>query len=94
MRKEKGVTQLNWMNIVLRDNSSQWKIVVGHHPVYSAGDHGDTVSLQSEFLDNLENNGVDLYFSGHDHDLQFLKIRRRELTFYLRSWFKGARNEE
>ena len=83
MRKEKGITQLNWMNTVLRDNSSQWKIVVGHHPVYSAGDHGDTVPLQSEFLDNLENNGVDFYFSGHDHDLQFLKNPSKKTHFFI-----------
>ena len=83
MRRDKGIRQLSWINAILRDNSSQWKIVVGHHPVYSAGNHGDTVSLQSEFLDNLENNGVDLYFSGHDHDLQFLKNPSKRTNFFI-----------
>jgi hypothetical protein len=27
-----------------------WKLVVGHHPIYSAASHGDTIPLQNDLL--------------------------------------------
>jgi predicted MPP superfamily phosphohydrolase len=83
MRKEKGVVQLNWIDTNLKDNTYQWKIVIGHHPIYSAGHHGDTSSLHGKFLDNLEKNQVDLYFAGHEHDLQFLKHPDKKIQFFI-----------
>ncbi len=83
MKGESRINQLNWMNTNLKNNFFQWKIVIGHHPIYSAGQHGDTKALQGKFLDNLENNNVDIYFSGHEHDLQYLKNPNIKTHFFI-----------
>ncbi|WP_369015077.1 metallophosphoesterase, partial [Klebsiella pneumoniae] len=54
----------------LRESSAKWKIVVGHHTIKSAGQHGNTVELVAKLLPILQANDVDLYINGHDHCLQ------------------------
>lgn len=83
MNEESRIAQINWMNEKLKGEDFIWKIVIGHHPIYSAGDHGDTKSLQGKFLETLETNQVDFYISGHDHDLQYLKNPNRKLHFLI-----------
>lgn len=83
MRNEKGKKQLNWMEEQLKTSKAKWKIVVGHHPIYSAGAHGDTKVLQKEFLEILEKNKVDLYLAGHEHDLQYLKHPDKKIHFFI-----------
>lgn len=56
------------------ENSVHWKFVMGHHPVYSAGQkHGDTKELIDKYVPLFNKNPVDAYFCGHDHSLQFLR---------------------
>ena len=43
--------------------------VIGHHPLYSPGEHADTPDLIRAFGDTFESKGVDAYLSGHDHIL-------------------------
>jgi len=53
-----------------------WKIVFGHHPSLSNGPHGNATSdspLFANFFDAEVLGKVDLYLSGHDHDLQVLE---------------------
>lgn len=83
IREDKGQTQLTWLKENLHSSNSKWKIVVGHHPIYSAGDHGDTKFLQKEFLETLEKNNIDLYISGHEHDLQHLKHPDKKIQFVI-----------
>ena len=65
--------QLRWLESVLAASQARWKIVVGHHPVYSTGSlHGDTKELQTQVLPVLEKYGVRIYFCGHDHILEHL----------------------
>lgn len=52
-----------------------WRIAVGHHPVRSMGAHGNTSALVSKLLPTLKQAQVDLYISGHDHNLQLLAKR-------------------
>ena len=44
--------------------------MAGHHPVFSAGVHGNTQYLESNLKPLLEENNVSLYLSGHDHNSQ------------------------
>lgn len=44
--------------------------MAGHHPVLSAGAHGNTQYLESKLKPLLEENDVTAYLSGHDHNLQ------------------------
>ncbi len=65
--------QLVWFKAVLAASKAQWKIVIGHHPIYSGGGHGDTVELVDVILPLLQEHKVQAYFNGHDHDLQHLQ---------------------
>ena len=50
--------------------SADYLIVAGHHPVFSAGVHGNTKYLESNLKPLLEENNVSVYLSGHDHNSQ------------------------
>jgi len=64
--------QLLWLKEELSRSQAVWKIVYGHHPVYSHGAHGDTPGLIRDLLPVLDGR-ADLYLAGHEHDLQHLK---------------------
>jgi acid phosphatase len=69
--------QLEWFKAVLAASTAQWKIVIGHHPIYSGGGilgHGDTHELIENVLPLLKQYQVQVYFNGHDHNLQHLRV--------------------
>jgi tartrate-resistant acid phosphatase type 5 len=66
--------QLAWLREVLANSKEQWKLVFGHHPVFSGGKtHGSTRELIERFRPLFEQYHVQVYFCGHDHDLQHLR---------------------
>lgn len=70
--------QLEWINHTLAsaDADVRWKIVVGHHPMYTAGPRTtnyDTLAIRKVLEDTLEKHNVNIYLSGHDHSLQHLR---------------------
>lgn len=65
--------QLKWLDAQLAKSRASWKIVVGHHPVFSSGKHGNTLPLVEHLQPILERHRVHIYFSGHDHDLEYLQ---------------------
>lgn len=69
---QKAPDQLAWFEAALAASKAQWKIVIGHHPIYSGGEHGDSPELIKHILPLLQEYGVQAYFNGHDHDLQHL----------------------
>ena len=45
-----------------------WKILLMHRPVWSRGNHGsDSLGLNARLVPIIDQRGVDLVFSGHDH---------------------------
>ncbi|GLT57327.1 hypothetical protein SLA2020_303070 [Shorea laevis] len=56
----------------IKESTAKWKIVVGHHTIRSAGQHGNTAELVAHLLPILQENNVDLYINGHDHCLQHI----------------------
>lgn len=66
--------QLDWLTMVLGASKADWKIVVGHHPVFSGGQHGNTDQLIAGVKPLLERYGVHAYINGHDHDLQHIQV--------------------
>jgi acid phosphatase len=65
--------QLKWIDSVLASSRALWKIVVGHHPIYSSvGNHGNTKELIDDVLPLLQKYGVRIYICGHEHFLQYL----------------------
>jgi tartrate-resistant acid phosphatase type 5 len=68
--------QLACLMAALAASTAPWKIVIGHHPIYSGGGilgHGDTRELIADVLPLLKQYQVQAYFNGHDHNLQHLK---------------------
>lgn len=70
--------QKRWLAKVLsdKDTSIKWKIVVGHHPMYTGGsrtDAYDTKAIRSTLKPVLDRYGVDVYLTGHEHSLQYIK---------------------
>jgi phosphodiesterase/alkaline phosphatase D-like protein len=68
-----SATQLRWLDRELAASQARWKIVYGHHPIYSYGVHGDTPQLIESLLPILKKNRVQVYLVGHDHLVQHLK---------------------
>ena len=59
--------------IIENANKLSWTIVFGHHSVYSNGTHGDTDFVTRAYWNRILNRRVDLYLSGHNHNLAHLK---------------------
>lgn len=67
--------QLAWLDSELARSTAPWKIVVGHHTIYSGGsDHGNTPELVAQVAPILERRGVQVYMNGHEHDLQHIRV--------------------
>jgi tartrate-resistant acid phosphatase type 5 len=65
-------TQRAWLKAALGESTAAWKIVLGHHPLYSGGQHGDNLLLQAELQPLFVQHGVQLYLCGHDHHMEHL----------------------
>lgn len=79
--------QLQWLDSVLVHSTEQWKIVVGHHPVYaetpkSADERED---LQARIAPILEKNKVNVYFCGHIHNFQHIKPQGTSVEYVVNS---------
>ncbi len=68
-----GSAQVDWLETELAKSTAAWKVVFGHHPVFSNGEHGDTPAMQKYIRPLLEKYRVDFYLCGHDHDRQLLQ---------------------
>jgi tartrate-resistant acid phosphatase type 5 len=64
--------QLQWLDRAIASSQARWKIVYGHHPIYSGGAYEDRPDLITRLLPLLRNR-VDAIFAGHDHNLQVIK---------------------
>lgn len=66
--------QLKWLDKVLSNSTEKWKIVVGHHPVYSVDSlRGNHDELIEQIEPILMRHNVDFYFSGHIHIAQHIQ---------------------
>lgn len=75
--KQDAGAQRAWLERELAASTAEWKIVVGHHPIYSCGPHGDSKELVRDLVPLLDRYGVALYLNGHDHGLQDLVVGGR-----------------
>ncbi|MEJ8844909.1 tartrate-resistant acid phosphatase type 5 family protein [Lacibacter sp. H375] len=72
------IKQKRWMEKLLSTTSSniKWKIVVGHHPMYSGGSRTegyDTKAIRNTLKPMFEKYKVDVYLAGHEHSLQHMQ---------------------
>ena len=72
--------QLQWLNQALATSKARWKLVFGHHPIYSSGlGHGNQPEMIDHILPLLQQYKVQAYIAGHDHDLEHLKVGNLDL---------------
>ncbi len=85
--------QRDWLREGLASSDARWKVVFGHHPLRSNGQHGNAGRYEGlptivpyasgraiEALLSEEVCGVaDLYLSGHEHNLQWISACGTEL---------------
>jgi predicted phosphodiesterase len=76
-----STTQWEWLDDTLAGSTSQWKIVLLHHPLYSSGRHGSTVGARERLEPILTRHHVDLVLAGHDHHYE--RTRPQDGVTYL-----------
>ena len=78
--------QAAWAQEKIEQSNALWKFAYGHHPYISNGVHGvaghydglENVPIASgadvkNFIEDQFCGKIDIYFSGHDHDMQWLE---------------------
>ena len=70
--------QRNWLEKTLGETNPniKWKLVFGHHPVYTGGGRMkavETGEMKKLFKPIFEKYHVNAYICGHDHNLQYIK---------------------
>jgi hypothetical protein len=81
-KKQNDEKEIKWLKDVLANSKEQWKLVFGHHPVYSASQkHGNTKEMISRIKPLLEQYNAQLYICGHDHDFQHLREKGRNVDY-------------
>jgi acid phosphatase len=66
--------QMQWLDQELGASQARWKIVIGHHPIFSGGNHGSTPELKIAVLPLLERHSVHAYIAGHNHCLEHVIV--------------------
>jgi 3',5'-cyclic AMP phosphodiesterase CpdA len=94
LAKQDTIAQKKWLveTLATEDKSVEWKIVVGHHPLYSGGKRKtdkNTLSFEDKFTNLFDQYKVDAYICGHEHDLQIIRPEGRYTTQLL----SGASSE-
>jgi 3',5'-cyclic AMP phosphodiesterase CpdA len=80
--KQDTAKEMKWLKGVLENSKEQWKLVFGHHPVYSASKtHGNTKEMIDRVKPLLEKYNAQFYFCGHDHDFQHLREKGKNVEY-------------
>lgn len=61
-----------WLEQGLKSSNARFKLVVGHHGIYSVGKHGGQMEMK-ELDDILRAGGASAYINGHDHCLYHIQ---------------------
>ncbi|PAX52394.1 metallophosphoesterase family protein [Brunnivagina elsteri] len=67
-------TQLVWLETELSKSKAAWKVVYGHHPIYSSGYYGDNQVFIKSFTPLFQKYNVQLYINGHEHNYERTKV--------------------
>ncbi len=73
--------QLIWFEKELSRSNADWKVVFGHHPIYSSGHYGNNPDFIKTFTPLFQKYNVQLYINGHEHSYE--RTRAIDGTTYL-----------
>lgn len=73
--KKDAAEQLVWLEKGLASSKSDWKVIIGHHPIWTGGVRRD---IREQDLDKhlpplMKKHGASVYFCGHEHDSQHIE---------------------
>lgn len=81
---EQQAEQLTWLEAELtKPRTTKFLVMMGHHPIFSNGPHGDNVVLIRDWEPLLRKHKAHLYLAGHDHDMQHLEFDGHPTSFVL-----------
>lgn len=84
IRTQDTTKQKQWLEGILAQSDARWKIVVGHHPMYTTGKRVDDQPYVRESLESiLEKYNVDAYLAGHEHDIQHQKPENKKVHHFV-----------
>jgi len=78
VKSQDTTAQKIWLEKLLKQNSPnvKWKLVVGHHPMFTGSDKRrnsyDTRATRGSLKNLIDKYKVDAYIAGHDHSLQHI----------------------
>lgn len=73
--------QLVWLEKELSQSTAPWKVVFGHHQIYSSGIYGVNQPFLKTLTPLFKKYGVQLYINGHEHSYE--RTRSIDGTTYL-----------
>lgn len=92
-----GTPQVEWLERALSRSTARWKVVFGHHPIYSNGADGGKPFLRSRALPLFKRHGVDLYVNGHEHNYERFLDPDGGVSFLVTggggAWLRPGRNK-
>jgi predicted phosphodiesterase len=62
--------QKAWLERDLKETDRPWKFVFVHRSIYSSSNHGSDETIREDLEPVLVRHGVDMVFSGHDHNYE------------------------
>ncbi len=82
-RKQSLEDQLAWLEQTLKESTAEWKIVVGHHPIYAqtTKSEAERTDMQQRVDPILRKYGVDVYACGHIHSFQHIQMPRSKVDY-------------
>jgi len=82
--KKEWASELDWLKHQLANpRNGKWTIATAHHPLFTAGQHGDTKDLVADWGPIFKERHLNFFLCGHDHDLQHLEIEGWQTSFIL-----------
>ncbi len=87
--RQDTVAQRRWLDSALTASTATWKLVVGHHHVYSGGKRETNADLEPVLVPRLDQHGVTAYISGHEHVLQHIAPPGQRAQYFI----SGAASE-
>jgi tartrate-resistant acid phosphatase type 5 len=79
----KAQSELDWIEETLQNSTADWILVCGHYPVWSVAEHGPTQNLVAQLKPLLEKYQVAAYIDGHDHNMQHLREKGKQVNYFV-----------
>jgi len=62
-----GEAQVEWLDELLSEDDSDWRVLTFHHPIFSSGRDRDNEERRKLLKPIIDKHSVDLVLQGHDH---------------------------